>query len=168
MALNLFDFTIERQKKPDLTSQSIVTPVPEDGSITATSAGYYGTFVDIDASTRSEADLISRYREIAGYPDCDNAIEEIISEAIAAIDNENPVSINLENTGLSQSLKKTITDEFEKIKKLLDFNDKAHDIFRRWYVDGRIYYQKLIDKQNILLLFQQDLLLQEFFSFLFV
>ena len=79
MALNLFGFTIERQKKPDLTSQSIVTPVPEDGSITATSAGYYGTFVDIDASTRSESDLISRYREIAGYPDCDNAIEEIIS-----------------------------------------------------------------------------------------
>ena len=148
MAINLFGFTIERQKKPDLTSQSIVTPVSDDGSITATSAGYYGTFVDIDASTRSEADLISRYREIAGYPDCDNAIEEIISEAIAAIDNENPVTINLDNTGLSQSLKKTISDEFEKVKKLLDFNDKAHDIFRRWYVDGRIYYQKLIDKQN--------------------
>ena len=91
MALNLFGFTIERQKKPDLTSQSIVTPVPDDGSITATSAGYYGTFVDIDASTRSESDLITRYREIAGYPDCDNAIEEIISEAIAAIDDENPV-----------------------------------------------------------------------------
>jgi len=149
MAINLFGFTIERQKKPDLTNQSIVTPVPEDGSITATSAGYYGTFVDIDASTRSESDLISRYREIAGYPDCDNAIEEIISEAIAAIDDENPVTINLDNTGLSQSLKKTISDEFEQIKKLLDFNDKAHDIFRRWYVDGRIYYQKLIDRQNI-------------------
>ena len=148
MALNLFGFTIERQKKPDLTSQSIVTPVSEDGSITATSAGYYGTFVDIDASTRSESDLISRYREIAAYPDCDNAIEEIISESIAAVDDENPVTINLENTGLSQSLKKTITAEFEQVKKLLDFNDKAHDIFRRWYVDGRIYYQKLIDKQN--------------------
>ena len=148
MALNLFGFTIERQKKPDLTSQSIVTPVPDDGSITATSAGYYGTFVDIDASTRSESDLISRYREISSYPDCDNAIEEIISEAIAAVDDENPVTINLDNTGLSQSLKKTISDEFEKVKRLLDFNDKAHDIFRRWYVDGRIYYQKLIDKQN--------------------
>ena len=148
MALNLFGFTIERQKKPDLTSQSIVTPVPEDGSITATSAGYYGTYVDIDASTRSEADLISRYREISSYPDCDNAIEEIISESIAAVDDENPVTINLDNTGLSQSLKKTISAEFEQVKKLLDFNDKAHDIFRRWYVDGRIYYQKLIDKEN--------------------
>jgi len=148
MALNLFGFTIERQKKPDFTTQSIVSPVSEDGAITASSAGYYGTFVDIDASTRSEADLISRYREIAGYPDCDNAIEEIISEAISAVDNEDPVKINLDNTGLSESLKKTITFEFDKIKKLLDFNDKAHDIFRRWYVDGKIYYQKLIDKQN--------------------
>ena len=149
MALNLFGFTIERQKQPDLTNQSIVTPVPEDGSITATAAGYYGTFVDIDASTRNEAELISRYREIASYPDCDNAIEEIISEAISALDDERPVTINLENTGLSNSLKKSITEEFEKIKKLLDFNDKAHDIFRRWYIDGRIYYQKLIDQKDV-------------------
>ena len=149
MAINLFGFTIERQKKPDFTNQSIVSPVSEDGAITATSAGYYGTFVDIDASTRSEADLISRYREIAGYPDCDNAIEEIISEAISGLDNEEPVSINLEKLNLSESLKKTITAEFTQVKKLLDFNDKAHDIFRRWYVDGRIYYQKLIDKKDI-------------------
>jgi len=149
MAINLFGFTIERSKKPDLTNQSIVSPVSEDGAITATSAGYYGTFVDIDASTRSEADLISRYREIAGYPDCDNAIEEIISEAIAGIDNEEPVAINLEKLNLSESLKKTITAEFTQVKKLLDFNDKAHDIFRRWYVDGRIYYQKMIDKKDI-------------------
>ena len=77
MAINLFGFTIERQKKPDLTNQSIVSPVSEDGAITATSAGYYGTFVDIDASTRSESDLISRYREIAGYPDCDLSLIHI-------------------------------------------------------------------------------------------
>ena len=149
MALNLFGFTIERQKQPDLTNQSIVTPVSDDGSISATSAGYYGTYVDIDASTRNEAELISRYREIASYPDCDNAIEEIISEAISGLDDERPVVINLEQTGLSERLKKSITEEFEKIKKLLDFNDKAHDIFRRWYIDGRIYYQKLIDQKDI-------------------
>ena len=95
MALNLFGFTIERQKQPDLTNQSIVTPVSDDGSISATSAGYYGTYVDIDASTRNEAELISRYREIASYPDCDNAIEEIISEAISGLDDERPVVINL-------------------------------------------------------------------------
>ena len=148
MALNLFGFTIERQKQPDVTNQSIITPVPEDGSITATAAGYYGTFVDLDASTRNESEVISRYREIASYPDCDNAIEEIISEAISALDDERPVEINLEQTGLSETLKKNITAEFEKIKKLLDFNDKAHDIFRRWYIDGRLYYQKLIDQKD--------------------
>ena len=102
-------------------------PVPDDGAITQTSAGYYGTYVDIDASTRSEAELISRYREIAAYPDCDNAIEEIISEGIAAVDNEPVVSLNLEKLKFSASLKNTIQDEFHQILKLLDFKDKAHD-----------------------------------------
>ena len=148
MAINLFGFTIERQKKPDLTNQSIVAPVPEDGSITASSAGYYGTYVDIDASTRSEAELIQRYREIAAYPDCDNAIEEIISEGIAAVDNEPVVSLNLEKMKFSKSLKDTISNEFNSILKLLDFKDKAHDIFRRWYIDGRVYYQKMIDSND--------------------
>ena len=126
MAINLFGFTIERQKKPDLTNQSIVAPVPEDGSITASSAGYYGTYVDIDASTRSEAELIQRYREIAAYPDCDNAIEEIISEGIAAVDNEPVVSLNLEKMKFSKSLKDTISNEFNSILKLLDFKDKEY------------------------------------------
>jgi len=148
MAINLFGFTIERSQKPDLTNQNIVAPVPDDGAITQTSAGYYGTYVDIDASTRSEAELISRYREIASYPDCDNAIEEIISEGIAAVDNEPVVSLNLEKLKFSASLKKTIQDEFHEILKLLDFKDKAHDIFRRWYIDGRVYYQKMIDAEN--------------------
>ena len=139
MAINLFGFTIDRQKKPDLTNQSIVAPVPDDGSITASSAGYYGTYVDIDASTRSEAELIQRYREIAAYPDCDNAIEEIISEGIAAVENEPVVSVNLEKLKFSKSLKDTIQNEFNTILKLLDFKDKAHDIFRRWYIDAVSY-----------------------------
>ena len=148
MAINLFGFTIDRQKKPDLTNQSIVAPVPDDGSITASSAGYYGTYVDIDASTRSEAELIQRYREIAAYPDCDNAIEEIISEGIAAVENEPVVTVNLEKLKFSKSLKDTIQNEFNTILKLLDFKDKAHDIFRRWYIDGRVYYQKMIDPKD--------------------
>ena len=148
MAINLFGFTIDRQKKPDLTNQSIVAPVPDDGSITASSAGYYGTYVDIDASTRSEAELIQRYREIAAYPDCDNAIEEIISEGIAAVENEPVVTVNLEKLKFSKSLKDNIQNEFNTILKLLDFKDKAHDIFRRWYIDGRVYYQKMIDPKD--------------------
>ena len=99
MAINLFGFTIQKQDKPELTNQSFVTPVAEDGVTTITAGGYFGTFVDIDASAKSEVALISRYREIAAYPDCDNAIEEIVSDAIAATDNEPPVSISLDKTG---------------------------------------------------------------------
>lgn len=145
MALNLFGFTIAKEEKPELKTQAIVTPVSDDGASTITAGGYFGTFVDIDASARSESEIITRYREISNYPDCDNAVEEIVSEAIAALDNEAPVKLNLDYTNLSDAVKKRITDEFQTIVQLLDFNEKAHDIFRRWYVDGRIYYQKLID-----------------------
>lgn len=146
MAINLFGFTIGRQdKQQELKSQSFITPVAEDGASTVSAGGYYGTYVDIDASTRSESELISRYRQISNYPDCDTAIEEIVTEAIAAVDSEAPVSLNLDDLDLSPSIKKTIRQEFDDILSLLDFKDKAHDIFRRWYVDGRIYYQKVID-----------------------
>jgi len=148
MALNLFGFTIQKQEKPELTNQSFVTPVPEDGVTTITAGGYFGTFVDIDASAKSEVALISRYREIAAYPDCDNAIEEIVSDAIAATDNEAPVAISLDKTGLSDNLKKVIIEEFDTITQLLDFNTRAHDIFKRWYIDGRLFYQKVIDTKN--------------------
>ena len=148
MAINLFGFTIQKQDKPELTNQSFVTPVAEDGVTTITAGGYFGTFVDIDASAKSEVALISRYREIAAYPDCDNAIEEIVSDAIAATDNEPPVSISLDKTGLSDNLKKVIMEEFDTITSLLDFNTRAHDIFKRWYIDGRLFYQKVIDTKN--------------------
>jgi hypothetical protein len=145
MAINLFGFTIGKEERPELKNQSIITPVSDDGASTVSAGGYYGTFVDIDASARSESELITRYREIANYPDCDNAIEEIVSEAISAIDEEKPITLNLENLNLSDNIKKSIQVEFDEIMTLLDFNDKAHDIFRRWYVDGRVYYHKMID-----------------------
>ena len=149
MALSLFGFTLVKDKKPeDLKNQSIIEPVSYDGPTTVTAGGYYGTYVDIDASARSESELITRYREIANYPDCDNAIEEIVAEAIAVVDNEVPVKIQLDGIDFSDQIKDAITKEFEEVKKLLDFNDKAHDIFRRWYVDGRVYYQKLIDMKD--------------------
>jgi len=153
MALNLFGFTIAREEKPELRNQSIVPPTNDDGASTISTTvgaygGYYGTYVDIDASARSESEIISRYREISRYPDCDNAIEEIISEAISAIDDEKPVDINLDNLNVGDRIKKQIREEFNEIIKLLDFTDKAHDIFRRWYVDGRLYYQKMIDLKN--------------------
>jgi hypothetical protein len=149
MAINLFGFTIGREdKQQELKNQSFITPVAEDGASTVSAGGYYGTFVDIDASARSESELISRYREISNYPDCDTAIEEIVTEAIAAIDSEAPVSLNLDDLDLSDTIKKSIQLEFNEILSLLDFKDKAHDIFRRWYIDGRVYYQKVIDPSS--------------------
>lgn len=148
MALNLFGFTIAKEEKPEIRNQQIVAPVSDDGASVVQAGGYFGTYVDIDASARSESEIISRYREISNYPDCDNAIEEIVAETIAAVDNEPPVKLNLDNTNLSENLKKRIRDEFDVIVRLLDFNEKAHDIFRRWYIDGRIYYQKLIDTKS--------------------
>ena len=149
MAVKLFGFTIARDSKLDLENQSLVTKTDEEGTSTVQAGGYYGTYVDIDASAKNESDLISRYREIAKYPDCDTAIEEIVTEAIAAVDDEDPVKLNLDGLDMSDGLKKKINDEFETIKVMLDFNDKAHDIFRRWYVDGRCYYQKMVDPQNM-------------------
>lgn len=149
MAINLFGFTIGREDKQQaLRSQSFVTPVSEDGASTVSAGGYYGTYVDIDASTKSESELITRYREISNYPDCDTAIEEIVTEAIAAVDSEAPVTIDLDDLDLSKSIKESIRDEFDEVLSLLDFKDKAHDIFRRWYVDSKLYYQKVINPSN--------------------
>jgi len=148
MAINLFGFTIGRKEEQVPKSQSFVTPVSEDGASTVSAGGYYGTFVDIDAAARSESDLISRYREISKYPDCDTAIEEIVTEAIAAIDSEAPVTINLDDLDLSKRIKDSIREEFDEICSLLDFKDRAHDIFRRWYIDGRLYYQKVINPSS--------------------
>jgi len=149
MAISIFGFTLGRDdKQPELKRQSFITPVAEDGASTVQAGGYYGTYVDIDASARNESELITRYREISNYPDCDNAIEEIVTDAIAAVDSEAPVQINLDDLKLSNSIKSSIRDEFDEILSLLDFKDKAHDIFRRWYVDGRVYYQKVIDQSR--------------------
>lgn len=146
MAINLFGFTFGKEKQTqELTKQSYITPVADDGTSTVSAGGYFGTYVDIDSSARSESELITRYRDISNYPDVDTAIEEIVTEAIAALDSEAPVSINLENINLSKSIKDSIREEFDEILSLLDFKDKAHDIFRRWYIDGRLYYQKVIE-----------------------
>lgn len=149
MAINLFGFTIGREKQTqELTKQSYITPVADDGTSTVSAGGYYGTYVDIDSSARSESELITRYRDISNYPDVDTAIEEIVTEAIAALDSEAPVSIDLENVELPKNIKEAIRDEFDEILSLLDFKDKAHDIFRRWYIDGRLYYQKVIEDKG--------------------
>ncbi len=143
--MELFGFKIFEKEKITPKEQVIVSPNDLDGTISVESGGYYGIFLDIDASARSEAELISRYRDISNFPDVDNAIEEITSEAIAALDNEKVVAIEFGEIDLSDNIKNIIQEEFGNILKLLNFKQKAHDIFRRWYVDGRLYYQKVIN-----------------------
>ena len=154
MAIKLFGFTIAREDEPiDLRNQGFATPVPEDGATQINASGfnaggYFGTYLDMDATAKSEAELITRYREAAAYSDCSAAIDEIVTEAIAAMDDEQPVQINLDKLDIPDDIKDSMAAEFDKVLQLLSFNDKAHDIFRRWYVDGRIYYQKMIDAKN--------------------
>ena len=148
MDLNLFGFKISRPRKEVAKNQNFVTPIAEDGATTISAGGYYGTYVDLDATSKTESELITRYRQMAIYAECDMAIEDIVSEAIANIDDEPPVTIDLQELQLSENIRKTIENEFGEILSLLDFNSKAHEIFRRWYVDGRIYYQKIVDTSN--------------------
>lgn len=143
--LSLFGFTIKR-KKPAVEN-SVITPIPDDGStVVNNAAAYYGLVVDIEGQIKNENDLIRRYRESAQYADCDAAIEEIVNEAIVSDPSEPIASVNLDKTKLSDSIKTKISDEFEEILKLLKFDDKAHDVFRQWYIDGRLYYHIILSE----------------------
>jgi len=143
--INLFGYTFTKKKPEPKGAQSFVVPQDDDGATSINATGFYGTYLDIDAAAKSENDLINRYRDIALYPDCDQAIEDIVSEAVAAEDDEPVVRINLDKTELSANIKKAIEEEFDNVLTLLDFNSKSHDIFKRWYIDGRVYYHKIVD-----------------------
>ncbi len=117
----------------------------EDSSDFYVSSGFYGQYVDIEGVYKSEADLIKRYREMALHPEVDNAIEDVINEAIVSDQNDSPVQVDLSNVPASDRLKDAIREEFKYIKEILDFDKRCHEILRNWYVDGRIYYHKVID-----------------------
>ena len=141
----LFGFKIE---KDDDQSKNVVSPVPqsnEDSSDYYVSSGFYGQYVDIDGVFKSEFELIKRYREMALHPEVDSAIEDIINEAIVSDQNDSPVEIDLENLPASAKLKELIREEFKRVKEVMNFDNKCHEILRNWYVDGRIYYHKVID-----------------------
>jgi len=144
----LFGFSIEDNEP---LSPSTVSPVPpnnEDGTDHYLSSGFFGSYVDIEGVYRTEFDLIKRYREMALHPECDSAIEDIVNEAIVSDTNDSPVQIDLDNLNASDGIKKKIREEFKYILELLDFDKKSHEIYRNWYVDGRLYYHKVIDLKN--------------------
>jgi hypothetical protein len=142
--MNIFGFEINR-KVPQKTEKSFVAPTDDGGVESIRGGGHYGTYLDIDGIANTEAELIKRYRDIALMADVDTAIEDIVNEAIGNFDDEVPLKLNLDKTGLSLSIQKKITEEFNYILRVLQFNDRAQDYFRRWYIDGRMYFHKVID-----------------------
>jgi len=146
----LFGFSIEGANGDNLP-RGAVSPVPQndaDKSDYFVSSGFYGQYVDIEGVFRNEYDLIRRYREMSLHPECDEAIEDVVNEAIVSDLSDSPVEIDLQNLNVGDNIKKIIRDEFKYIKDLLDFDSKAHEIFRNWYIDGRLYYHKVVDLQN--------------------
>ena len=140
----LFGFSF---KKKDVKSRapSPIAPSSDDGATSYIAGGYYGQYLDLDGNFKTEYDMVKKYREMAMHPEVDEAIEDIIHEAIVADQNDSPVQVNLDNLEVSDSVKSMIRDEFDYIKNLFGFDSKAHEMFRRWYIDGRMYYHKVID-----------------------
>ena len=141
----LFGFSIDETEEK---SASIISPVPknnEDGVDNYIASGFYGQYVDIEGAYRSEHELIKRYREMALHPEADGAIEDVVNEAIVSDLYDSPIEIELSNVNASDGLKDKIRSEFRHLKEIMDFDKKSHEIFRNWYIDGRLYYMKVID-----------------------
>lgn len=147
---NFFGFEIRRadpEKEQD-KQPSFAPEVQDDGAVVVAAGGAYGTYIDLQGAARTEAELVTKYREMAMHPEVERAIADILNESIIVEDDQKIVQINLDDTQLSTNIKKLITTEFDNILNLLSFNKSAFDIFKRWYVDGRIYYHVIIDTTN--------------------
>ena len=144
----LFGFSLEDNEPLSPGAVSPIPPNNEDGVDHYMSSGFFGQYVDLEGVYRTEFELIKRYREMALHPEADSAIEDIVNEAIVSDSNDSPVEIELSNLNASDGIKTKIRKEFKYILDLLDFDKKAHEIYRNWYVDGRLYYHKIIDLKN--------------------
>ena len=152
MALELFGFRIgrkeEEQKLKDENLKSFVPPSVEDGAVEIASGGAYGTYVDLEGSAKSEAELVTRYREMSLQPECDSAIDDVVNEAIVYNEKEPAISIVLDDLKTGAGIKKKIHEEFDNILRMLNFTTNSYDTFRKWYIDGRLYYHLVIDESN--------------------
>lgn len=147
-SFKLFGFEITRPDKDKKLPPSVVSPIVEDGAINIQSGAHYGIYVDLDGSYRSEVDLLSKYRTMAMQPEMESAIEDIINDAIVSDAKGKIVSLILDDLDQPDNIKKMIRDEFDNILRLIDFNNFGGEIFRRWYIDGRLYYNLTIDPDN--------------------
>ena len=148
--MRLFGFEIKRSsEQEEQQSVSFAPPVEDDGAVVVAAGGVYGTYVDLEGSARTEAELVTRYRDMMKQPEVDSAVDDVVNEAIV-FDGENEIiKINLDRVKMSSGAKKIITDEFNNLLKLLNFNNQAYEIFKRFYVDGRLYYHVIIDENDI-------------------
>ena len=148
---NLLGFQITRNNdlgKAAEAKQAFTVATPDDGTTTISAGGYFGQYLDMEVNAKNDVDLIKRYREVAQHPECDMAVEDIINEVIVSDERDTSVSVSLDKLMISDNIKLKIRDEFEEVMRLLNFDEKGHDIFRRWYVDGRIYFHKVIDPNS--------------------
>ena len=143
----LFGFKFERIKDSK-GSEKFTPPTSDDGNIDVAGGGFFGQILDTEGRERTENDLVRRYRDISQQPECDSAIEDVVNEGIVSNERDQAVSIVLDRLPYPKKIKDKITEEFDSVLRLLDFDIKGHDIFRRWYVDGRIFYHKVIDKKS--------------------
>lgn len=143
-----FGFEIRKKQGEPENLDAFTSPVNDDGAVVVAAGGSYGTYVDMEGTAKTEAELVTRYREMSQHPEVDAAIDDIVNEAITTEEELDVVRINLDRVKYSSQIKKAIEQEFQEIKKLLDFERQSYDVFKRWYVDGRMYYQAVIDRDN--------------------
>lgn len=146
--MKLFGFEINRQQQEEQQPASFTAPVEDDGAVMVAAGGVYGTYVDLEGSAKTEAELVTKYRDMMQHPEVDSAVDDVINEAIVSETEEEIVQINLDGVNLPNNVKKIITQEFEGVKKILNFNNQSYEIFKRFYVDGRLYYHAIIDEKD--------------------
>ena len=153
MAVKLFGFTLGRKdvvqpQLPEQASFALPTETMDDGAVTITSNAHYGTYVDLEGSVRNEIELVTRYREMANHPELEMAIDDIVNEAISHNETGKVVSIVLDKLKQPESIKKKIIEEFDTIQRMLNFSNLADDLFKRWYIDGRLNYHVVVNEKN--------------------
>ena len=148
MAIKLFGYKIGKEEEEKEQVQSFAPPPNDDGSVAVVGGGIYGIYTDLEGTIRNDSQLIQRYRDMALQPECDAAIEDIVNECLVFGEGDYPVQIILDKLEQPESIKKKIREEFYQVMKLLDFNNQGYDIFRRWYVDGKLYYHMMIDEKK--------------------
>ena len=146
--INLFGFQIVRADQTEQLQPAVTVPTTDDGALNVTSGGYFGTYLDLEASFKNENDLITRYREMAMQPELESAIDDVANEAIIHDETGKSVTIILDDLDQPDNIKDMIRAEFDTVLRLLNFSNNGNDLFRRWYIDGRLYYQVLIDEKQ--------------------